>query len=212
MVMDWKDFRRMALDMVEKGRIPVYGEFCLELQEIIIECIHFAEKRGQKKITLVINSGGGWFDTFSAIKGAMSDSSIEFTGMVVSKAKSSAFHLLQHCHRRIALKDANLMFHWGTQRLNNGDISSLMDGDTWVLDHLVRLRKQSAEDVSKRSGVVSVADLYKFALYEREFSGEEAKDFGFVDEVIDGLPKGLEGHLGATPAEGTKVESDKKED
>lgn len=177
----------MALDMAADSYIPIYGEFCKELEEIVVECIELAKRKGKKTVTLLINSNGGSDDSFTSIKGAMEHSKLEFTGFVTARARSNGFRLLQHCHTRVAVRNATLLFHWGYHKLINSDIAALMDGENGPIDYLVNTRKVIAQEVHQRTGV-PIKDLYKYALYERQFLAEDARNMNFIDEIVEDVP------------------------
>jgi ATP-dependent protease ClpP protease subunit len=96
-----------------------------KLAEIAVECIFKARSLKKKRLTLLINSNGGFNTCLAAIKGAMIESGIQFTGLVMGNASSNAFHFLQQCHKRIAVTDAYMMFHWGYQRWDNHQLDAL---------------------------------------------------------------------------------------
>ena len=187
MIKDWKVFRDIALEHAKAGYIPVYGDFCIELEEVVVECIWFAQKCGHKKVTLLINSNGGTNDCFTAMWAAMIQSGIEFTGLVMARARSNGFRLLQVCKLRKALSNADVMFHWGQYRLDNGEIAAIMAGQSWIAERVRNSRTTMLQEISARTGV-SVPDLIQYALYERNFSAEEALRIGFIDEVVQNPP------------------------
>jgi len=187
MIADWKDYRQMSLGLVENGYIPVFGEFCPELEEIVVECILMAFKKGKKTMTLLINSYGGKDNSFNGIKAAMTMTGIQFTGLVMSRASSNGFRLLQHCHKRQAIRNAMLMFHWGQWPLGNSELAALLAGQNWPLDLLLEARRTILQEVHQRTGV-SIDQLTEFALYERFFTAEQALQLNFIDKVIDDIP------------------------
>jgi ATP-dependent protease ClpP protease subunit len=198
MVKDWKTFREMALALAADGLIPVYGDFCLEMEEVVIECIHLLQKRGAKKATLLINSNGGKNDCFTAIRATMFLSGIEFTGLVMSRARSNGFRLLQVCTTRKALVNSGLMFHWGSTSLENSELAAIMAGQTWVIDHIKERNSAWLQETSERTKV-PIDELVSYALYERDFTAAEALALGFIDEVVTAPPvpsKPLEEQLG----------------
>ena len=187
MIKDWKVFRDMALEHAKTGVIPVYGEFCIELEEVVVECIWLAQKSGHKKVTLLINSNGGINDCFTSIWAAMIQSGIEFTGLVTARARSNGFRLLQVCKFRKALSNADVMFHWGQYRLDNGEIAAIIAGQDWILERVRNGRMTMLQEVNARTGI-PVSDLTQYALYERNFSAEDALKIGFIDEIVKDSP------------------------
>jgi len=187
MIKDWKTYRDMALELAKSGMILVYGDFCPELEEVVHDCIFQVQKLGFKTATLLINSNGGHTDSFAAIRGAMFQSGMEFTGLVLSRARSNGFRLLQLCKTRKSLSDAAFKFHWGYFRLENQDLAALMAGNYRCVDHIIKWQRAVLLDVHNRTGV-SVHDLEQFALYEVGFTAEEALLLNFIDEIVSDLP------------------------
>ena len=188
MITEWPEFRKMALDLSEDGYIPIFGEFNEQLEEVVIQCILLARKKDKDNITLLINSNGGFNVIYAAIKSAMIESGIEFTGLVSGKAYSNGFNILQQCNRKLAVHESLIMFHWGRQYLNNNELAAIVSGETWPIDNAKREVMYIAEQASDRSGV-PIEKLIEFALYERYFSAEEALRLNFIDEIIKDLPQ-----------------------
>lgn len=187
MIVDWKEYRLMALSLLEIGYIPVYGIFCEELKEVIVECINKAMKEGKKEVTLLIDSGGGADSCFNSIKGAMTITNIKFIGLVTGRAASNAFRLLQHCDERKAIRNATLLFHWGSVSFYNNELHAIMTGETWPIDDYVKYRQATLREVHERTGT-SEDDLMKYAGQERNFLAESAKEMNWIDEVIVDVP------------------------
>ncbi|MBI1863869.1 ATP-dependent Clp protease proteolytic subunit [Candidatus Woesebacteria bacterium] len=188
MIIEWPEFRKMALKLIDGGYIPIFGEMNEQLEEVVIECIFVSKNTGKKSMTLLINSTGGWNLTYAAIKAAMIESGLEFNGLVMGRAFSNAFNLLQQCDTRSAVEDASLMFHWGNSRLGNQELAALIAGETWPVEHALAIELMTAEQVSRRTGL-SVEKLKEFALYERSFTAQQAFEMKFLDQVIRNLPK-----------------------
>lgn len=187
MIADWKDYRQTALALVDNGYIPVFGEFCPELEEIVVECILLAFRKGRKEITLLINSNGGRNDCFNGIKAAMTMTKIKFTGLVMSRASSNGFRLLQHCQKRQAIRNALIMMHWGQISFNNQELAAIMAGETWPLDLIREIKETTLTEVCQRTGI-GHDKLVEYSLYERFFTAQQAKDINFIDEVVTDVP------------------------
>jgi ATP-dependent protease ClpP protease subunit len=190
MSIDWKDYRLMALELLKTSYLPIWGEFNQEMEDILVECLTQAQIRKKKKIILLINSQGGWNKTYSALKGMMAGTGIEFTGIVVGQALSNAFNLLQLCAKRKAVPDATLMFHWGQQRLSNSELAALIAGETWPIQRATQAELLTADVVSQRTGI-PVEELKVWALHERSFLADEALRHNLIDEVLPHLPQHL---------------------
>ncbi|MFC1700136.1 ATP-dependent Clp protease proteolytic subunit [Patescibacteria group bacterium] len=198
MIMDWKDFRTMARDLVNEKYIPVFGHFCNELEQVVVECILLAKKKGYEEMTFLINSNGGWNDAFTGIKSMMVITEIKFTGFVTSRARSNGFRLLQHCHRRLAVRNSELLFHWGQTRLDNNEIAALMNGQTWPTEHVIKIRDAIVQEIHERTDV-PMKNLYEFALYDRPFTAEEGLALNFLDEIVEDTPQLIKKALSEHP-------------
>lgn len=194
MIIDSREFRDLSLKMSEEGYLLIFGEFNEILEEIVVESILRMRKARNKEATLLINSGGGFNGTFSTIKSAMIESGIIFTALVMGRAASNAFNVVQICHKRRAVQDAFLMFHWGSQRINNSELAAMISGQTWPVENAIQAEMQNAAAVSRRTGI-SIDTLKEYALYERWFSAKQALEQNFIDEIVDDLPGGLAGKL-----------------
>lgn len=184
----------MALAMTRKGYIPVYGDFDSLMEEIVIACITEAQLRGQKELTLLINSDGGGNNAAAAIRSTMTKSGIHFTGYVVSRARSNGLLTLLHCHRRIASFEATLMFHWGYWRFDNGMLAELVeaalmpddekpkDSHLWPVRTVVSALITTAKRVADASNL-TLEELVRMAVVERDLRAEEALDMGLIDEI-----------------------------
>ena len=187
MIKDWKMYREQALKLAEEGTILVYGEFCPEMEEIVLDALQVARSKGKKEATVLINSNGGKNRAYTTIKSAMALSGMKFTAIVIGAAYSNGFMLLQTCHRRLAVPGSFVMFHWGSSTLLNSELAAIFAGETWPIETMKRSEMQAAEFVANRTGV-SIERLIEFALYERNFMVEEAVRVGFLDAVLPELP------------------------
>lgn len=181
---DWKAYHDMALALARQGYIPIYADFCKELEEILLDCIFQIQRQGIKEITLLINSHGGDVTSFVAIKSAMALSNIEFTGLVMSRAYSSGFNILQACKVRKAVPGSTLMFHLGKFVLDNSMLCALDVEEQWPTQHVLSMVRDIMVAVQKRTGI-SMSDLRSFALHERTFSTLEALELNLIDEIVE---------------------------
>lgn len=187
MIIEPKELRAFVQQMSEQGYLPIFGEFNDQMEEIVVEAILRAKIKGTKTLTLLINSNGGQTNVFSSIKATMLESGITFKGIVMGKAASNGFNMLQQCNERVAVRDAMLMFHWGQQQFSNQMLAAMVAGETWPVELAVEKELLYARQVSERTGV-SMDDLMRFALYERYFTASQALAIHFIDSIIDDLP------------------------
>ncbi len=155
--------------------------------EVVLDCIRKAMEKGRKTITFLIDSNGGADESMMAIRAAMQVSGMEFTGLVMGKARSNGFNLLQLCTKRQALAGSGLVFHFGWWKFNNAELVAMVRGDAWPVERAVEDRTRMMGELAERSGQ-PIDFLLALAQAERELSGNEAKQMGFVDEILDALP------------------------
>lgn len=184
---DWRVYREQALDLAKEGYIPVIGDFSRELEEIFLECILCAKSVGKREARLLINSNGGIVVSCAAMRGAMALSGLKFTGIVVGRAFSSGFLLLQACHKRLGVSGAFVMFHWGTMNFVNTQLTAIVKEKTWPVEEMRRELLEIVKFVSKRTGI-KTSTLISYAGDERFFTAEDAVKIGYLDGVLASLP------------------------
>ena len=173
----------------DMGIIPIIGEVNTDMAEVVVECIDLALKRGFKTITFHIDTNGGWNDSCNAIIAKMNSlPHIDFTGLVMGKARSNGLRLLQHCTNRLAFRSSTIQFHWGSLEMKNGDLAAIMDNA--VIDPIAHRKRTLgiiAQEIADATGL-SLEKLYALARYEQDLNSEEAMEFGFLDEILPDLP------------------------
>jgi ATP-dependent protease ClpP protease subunit len=189
-LMGWEAYRKMALDMTAEGFIPIFGKFDRDLKEVTRECIIFAKSQGKEQISLLIDSGGGQMDTTSTIRACMLLSEIEFTGIVLGRAMSAAFNLLQTCHKRIALPNASLMFHWGSRTFTNSALAALNSGNMHPIESYLKEAAQVVKYISERSGLTE-EKLRELATYDMHLTALDGIEMGLLDSLLENLPKNI---------------------
>ncbi len=140
--------------------------------------------RGTTKIDLLIDSDGGLTRRCNAIIGAirqLKGYGVTINGVVVGKAYSAAFIILQECETRKATPLADLMFHAPAKlRLGGEGEPSFVDERNF--QHPMYL--EQIRILSERSGLPE-ATLQEWSAQERHFSAEEALQNRFIDEIVD---------------------------
>jgi len=126
-------------------------------------------------------------DGYILILGDLCPELEEITIECLLTAKSNGFNILQLCNKRVAMNSSLLMYHWGSCTLDNDEISAIVSGEKWPLERIFMAQHLQVEEISRRTKVAKQT-LESFASQEREFSGREALELGFIDEIIDSLP------------------------
>lgn len=141
--------------------------------------------RTTTEIELLIDSDGGFSRRCRAIVSAirqLKSYGVATTAVVIGKAYSAAFIILQECDVRKALPLADLMFHAPiTLRFGKPGEGLLVDErNPESLIHIEFL-----DVLFKRTGL-PMATLKEWADQEKYFTADEALRNRFIDEVVDG--------------------------
>ncbi len=140
--------------------------------------------RTTTEIELLIDSDGGLSRRCKAIVAAirqLKGYGVTTTAVVIGKAQSAAFTILQECDTRKATFRADLMFHApGTLRLGR-------EGEPFTVDdrnpeHPMHI--ELLDVLSTRTGL-PVATLKEWADQERHFNADEALRYRFIDEIVN---------------------------
>ena len=130
-------------------------------------------------ITLYIDSSGGDGGSGYMLMDAILNSAAPIHGLVIGVAFSMAFGILQTCRRRAAYENATLMFHGS--KMNDFRVDR-EDLDELVANIRARDQKQLAF-YARRTGQ-SLDQLKEWSKAEKQFMAPEAKNLGFLDEII----------------------------
>lgn len=164
------------------GWIHVSGQFDNELVDIIKPLI-FRAKQNQPEVRLLIDSDGGFLTSLTSISTVLTLSGLPTVGLVLGRAKSAAFLLLQYCDQRLAMPGSFLLPHWGHYQLNNNEVAALIRGETWPTDMVRSYTKAHITQTHLRSG----QDVDKLAVMfdqERLLPAQLALEYGFIDEIV----------------------------
>ena len=187
-----ESFMSGARDMARVGKIPIYGSLDDDNKSLIIECIGIASKslltQNRQWCTLLIDSEDRDYEDTVAIRTAMIESGLKFRGVVQAKAHFCGFSLLQYCTWRVGISNSTLLYGYGYFRITNEIHSGIKEGNLYFLDHLRNSLDQTSSDISERSGV-SKEVLHEYARFQRVFLAQEAVKIGFLDEVVNFIPK-----------------------
>jgi len=138
-------------------------------------------------ITLCIDSSGGYLKELIKVEKLIENTLAPIDGLVVGQARSAAFYLLQACRKRLAYPEAQFMFH--APRILYPKTSTLIFRKKFyeVKAHRVlgnsELYLNFLESLAKRSGQ-PIELLRKWGSEEKIFTVEEAKELGFIDDIV----------------------------
>jgi ATP-dependent protease ClpP protease subunit len=188
-----EDFIKNSLDEAKFGRVPIYGEFDQNLENLVIKCILIASRSEKLETpgwcTLFIDSKGGSIPSQLRILSTMKESKLKFKGYVVYKAISSGFNLLQNCDWREGNPYSQYLFHYGDRgyNLNNHQQALLLEGNFDRIKLINEENRVRLEETSQRTKL-TVTELHELAKKDKYLTASEALEFGFIDEISISLP------------------------
>ena len=136
-----------------------------------------AKEAGCAKLTVRINSMGGYCYDGLAIGDCLRNCGMETVGVVYGTAQSMASYILQCCKVRQAHKNATLMFHQPSAGVY-GTVDELLV----QAQYLCGMRDKMFEDMGARCGMSGEA-LSQEHMTMKMYSAEQALERGFIDEI-----------------------------
>ncbi len=184
--MNWSDYASLADRLYKQsGFIYVGAEFCWELQDIFLSLVA-RTLSDDKEIKILINSSGGSSMSCMAMRNSLLLARMrekKSVGVVLSRAYSAAFLLLQSCDTRLAMEGSTLLMHHGSSQLDNNELAAINRGESWPAEHRKRFNDELIEAVQRRTGVTK-KKLFEYFDTERYFSAGQSLDENFVDGVV----------------------------
>ena len=136
-----------------------------------------AKDSGATKLTVRINSLGGYCYDGLAIGDCLRTCGMETTAVVIGTAQSMASYILQCCDMREAHRNATIMFHQPSAGVC-GTVDEILN----EAQYLCALRDRMFEDMGKRCGM-SGADLSAEHQTTKLYTAEQALARGFIDRI-----------------------------
>ena len=166
--------------LLSRRQLLLQGYIDSDIQTKISRFILYLNSLDESPITLFIDTGGGNMDLGLCICDAVKQSQAEIHGVVIGDAFSTAFRILQTCHKRLAYPNARLMFH--APSINR----MRCDDDNWdeYLKQLFKLQSDQLQFFCERSNQ-SIEQLKEWSKKEKRFNSQEALDAGFLDGIIE---------------------------
>lgn len=177
-------------DLLENGILYLQGSIDAHAATELGKALIWLNRKdpGQverKEILLYIDSEGGKTQAGMSIYDMIYCSRIPVTGIVYRRAYSAAAIILQACHQRVAMQNAEILFHPCSFELGLDEIDEDMEQGL----RLVKQRESNhTHIVAVRSGK-SVEEAWDFIKRETYLSAEKALEHGFVDKVIHSIPE-----------------------
>lgn len=187
------DFSVMRKDLLENGIVCVFGEINQEMADYVMKSILWLNRNADKcetknkNIILYISSNGGSVVSALSIYDMVFSSRLPVTGVVCNKAYSSAAVILQACHERHMMKNAEIMYHPSKFDISLSD----MEGDLDVLLKKVKDRQKSINRIIAARMDRTVEEAWEYIKLEMYLTAEEALEKGLVDDIIETTPNYL---------------------
>nr|WP_281288293.1 ATP-dependent Clp protease proteolytic subunit [Haloactinospora alba] len=149
---------------------------------IVGELLLLSAEDRQRDITLYINSPGGSVTAGMAIYDVMQyiPNNIRTVGMGLAASMGQMLLCAGTQGKRFALPNARVMMHQPT-----GGIGGTASDIRILADQLLYVKKMFLERISVHTGQ-TVEQIEKDSDRDRWFMAQEAKDYGFIDEVLEG--------------------------
>ena len=138
-----------------------------------------AKEAGCTSLIIRINSLGGHCYEGLAIGDCIRNCGMETTAIVYGTAQSMGSYILQCAGKRIAHKNATIMFHQPS-----AGVCGTVDEILTQAQYLCGMRDRMFEDMGKRCGM-SGAELSAEHMTMKIYTAEEALARGFLDEVSE---------------------------
>jgi ATP-dependent protease ClpP protease subunit len=171
---------------IERGVFWLYGDVDKEAAVSFSLFSHLLLQGPPRTIDLRINSEGGdvsqGISIFNDI-GRLSDARFKVTGTVNGECESIALYVLQACEQRRAYPTSTLMWHTGQVEFPERNPFELRN----CLKVYTDLSEQMDRTVFARLNREIYPDVIKFSkAMDRSITllADEAKEHGFIDEVI----------------------------
>lgn len=127
-----------------------------------------------------MDSGGGNSVVGAYVSDVIRASCSPIHAIVIAQCQSAAFDILQACHRRIAYKNARLMFHATVVKIK---INASRKKNTARLDEALSDDVRLLKALAKRSGQ-TLKQICEWADEEKLFTSKEALKLGFIDKIL----------------------------
>lgn len=176
---------RSGVLVIERQQVSLKRKFDEIVAASVCEAICFLSVYGDLSlpITLLIDSEGGNVDAAEIIVEGIQKSRMAVECLVMGKAYSAVFCVVQECSKRLASEAATFLFHppW-----RSAAEASRLTGFPH-LDNVVNEKHPSyiklLNTLSRRSGQ-TLERLKVWGLEEKKFTAREALELGFIDEIL----------------------------
>lgn len=151
-----------------------------EAMERVAENLLYLAAISDDPITLYINSGGGDGESARMLYGIIANLPAPVHGIVIGKAHSAAFVILQACAHRAAYPYAKIMHH--IPGIISGERITEEDAKKTFKDYNCQYEILLAQIHTRTKQPKRL--LKQWFKNEHEFSAHEALKYNFIDEVI----------------------------
>ena len=169
------------------------GEVSHSETVILAESLLALNRESDNPILLVLDSSGGSATGAHTLTAALGLCKVPLVGLVITRAYSAGFEILQGCDLRLALPSSSLGAHFSHLRSGMSHLTNATDAKA-LADHHARILafkqagwKLQVASLSARSGLDpdQVETLLK---REPVLSAAEALELGFIDAIVGHSP------------------------
>ena len=160
-------------------QIFLFSDIYTGTAELIINQLLALDRESGDEITMFINSRGGEVNAMFSIIDIMSAIRSPIRTIVTGQAASAAAVIASSGKKRLITENARIMIHevWS---IVGGSISEIDDAVTQMTKEQEKLINILAKNTGKTDGEIK----FMIKKADKYFDANEAKTFGFVDEVI----------------------------
>ena len=188
--MNWKEVQEAVAE--QKRTILLYGEIDGEMDVKVKKALTYFNLQSAEEVTMFIDSGGGKIANAFSIYDCIRSSKAPVKAVVMGNCFSAAVTVMLACNTRIATRHSFVMTHFVRNRCVEVFCS---DTDEEAERRMFEASRKNAAAIVKiyceRTGCnpERARDLMKRGeLVEIKYSADEAKELGFITEVVDTYP------------------------
>lgn len=178
MPVELANFREKVLVSPKERKIVISGEVNVDMEEALCKALFVFEQESNENIKLFFDSCGGRAQAGQHLFGLIRAMRVPVHGIVMTKACSAAFHILQACRWRVAFPESELMNH-GTElaglRIDQPDLETR-------LSHWRARHEDFLSFLASRSRV-TLDQLRTWSIAEKYLTAPEALEAGLIDEI-----------------------------
>ena len=185
-----REMRRFSLPFVAPGRIlSLVGPVTIDRCTLLADSVRRLDREGTSPILLVVDTIGGSSIGAQIVAAVISFCRSPTIGLVISRAASAGFTVLQACDLRLALATSYVMTHYTNLRdpetpiTNARSIDSLQDWMQMRMSFRKAMWTRQEESLCRLTGL-DPERIKEMLGRDRDVSAMEAFQLGFIDGIV----------------------------